>query len=33
MHWKCGGSLERREGMDVKGTDEEFPGYMERILE
>jgi hypothetical protein len=33
MHWICGGNLQRKEDVDVKGTDEDFPGYMKRNLE
>ncbi len=33
MHWTCGGNLQRKEDVDVKGTDEDFPGYMKRNLE
>jgi hypothetical protein len=33
MHWNCGGNLQRKEDADVKGTDEDFPGYMKRNLE
>jgi hypothetical protein len=33
MHWTCRGNLQRKADVDVKATDEEFPGYMERNLE
>ena len=29
----AGGNLQRKEDVDVKGTDEDFPGYMKRNLE
>ena len=33
MDWTCAGNLHRKEDLDVKGTDQEFPGYMKRNLE
>ncbi len=33
MHWASGENLQRKVDADVKGTDGEFPGYMEWNLE
>jgi hypothetical protein len=33
MDWSCAGDFQRKEHMDVKGIDKEFPGYMKRNLE